>query len=115
MRGEYPGYLQKSYDLAQLRPWVERHGGPILCENQGNVGVMGETPWLCDISYFSVIANSGGWDQEPLLALIRERHFSLIVLQRLDSPRFTQEIIATIAEHYIPVAQVGSEYILRPR
>lgn len=114
--GRYPTYLARSYETAQLEPWIDHFGGPLLAENQANCTVLGEPPWLCDPSYFAVLIASGAWDEQKLIGPIKQKRFALILLQvTRGSPRFSRGTMDAILENYEEVGKAGVDRIFRPR
>ena len=98
----------------------------MIAEDPGLVPTTGKPLWLQPFE-FTQMAEAGRWNQEPLLAALRQGEFSFIVL-RFDpwnsshrdpegtwaGGRFTDEMVAAMRDSY----QIGSGtnmVILRPR
>ena len=71
--------------LAQL---VRAQPGEVLSEYMGAVVQAGKTLWT-DPFVTTQMAEAGRWDQEPLLQMIRERRFGLVVMVKRQGSNLT--------------------------
>lgn len=121
-------YLRDTIDdraiSAQLSATVAASPGPILAdEDLGFLPINGD-PILLQPFEFRQLVLAGAWDQAPLLAMIEQRKFSLIMIYTnhwtppVQDQRWTPEMLTAIRTNY-RVAEVihrgrGKTVIYRP-
>jgi len=105
---------------------LARAPGPVIAEDPGLVPTAGKPLWLQPFE-FTQMAEAGRWNQEPLLAALRQGEFSFIVL-RFDpwnsshrdpegtwaGGRFTDEMVAAMRDSYQIAERYYTWVILRP-
>jgi hypothetical protein len=63
---------------------------------------------------FTDLAKTGTWDQRPLLNLLQDRAFGLIILQEGDEELFTTEAMRNILKNYASIEQIEDYQVRRP-
>jgi hypothetical protein len=77
-----------SQDEARLAQLVRAQPGEVLSENLGVVVQAGKTLWV-DPFVSTQMALAGRWSQEPLLGMIRERRFQMVIMLVRQGSNFT--------------------------
>lgn len=97
--------LQDGQQASILLNSVKRMPGPILSDRAG-LALMAGHPPVFDPFILTQLVREGKWDQTEFLKQIREKKYSLVILQfNLDDPnwdreRFTPEMIMALQESY---------------
>ncbi len=102
-----------------IAPMVDAAPDPILSEDMGLLVTHGKALEYYSFQY-SQLARAGRWDQSWELARLRNREFSLVILEkgtRLDVDRFqrfTRELLSELDRNYAHTATVGKYELYRP-
>ncbi len=116
LSGKPPSWTARSRTALELRPWLQGHPGPILAENLANPALSGRVPWVVDPMLLFTLADSGRWDEGPVLDQVDRGGFALVVLQRLGpNLRFPPRIMLRILARYRVAGMAGNDYVLVPR
>ncbi|HID87462.1 MAG TPA: hypothetical protein EYP55_08820, partial [Anaerolineae bacterium] len=115
--------IQMRPELEKLERLVEEEAGPILADEYMGLLVMNEREVLLRPFHFTQLARQGRWDQSRLVADMRARRFSLILVsdqpplfrEALVRSRWTQEMWAAIQEAYEPTQVLAGTTVYRPR
>jgi len=85
---------------------IEATPGPVFCENMLLVmKAHKEIPIEPGINLY--LAKAGVWDQSGFVNMIASRKFGVIILRNLDSPFWTDAIVAAIKQGYVPTERLG--------
>ena len=108
----------------QLLRVVDGATGPVLAdEEMGMLPLVGRPIQLQPFE-LSQLARAGRWNQDPLLAAIRERHYAAILIYTvpafpLERERWTDEMLTAIDEAYAVDREIphtrGTTLVYRPR
>ncbi|MGQ9598503.1 MAG: glycosyltransferase family 39 protein [Anaerolineae bacterium] len=102
-----------------IAPIVDRTPDPILSEDMGLLVTHGKALEYYSFQY-SQLARAGRWDQSWELTRLRNREFSLVILERgtrLDVDRFqrfTRELLSELDRNYAHTDTVGKYELYRP-
>jgi hypothetical protein len=110
-----------AYQFAAEQP------GELLAENSGLAAVSGKRMWLNDFFEYSILGTAGRLDQQPLIQMVQQRFFGVIVLgddlptlQRsvtTPNPPWPPQFISALAANYHQVAQfacAGANFAFEP-
>jgi hypothetical protein len=124
---ESPAYLSLISDVgyAPLRvptSFVRRiaeQPGDVLSDNSGLVAAAGK-PILFEFQIFQLLRAEGRWSDEPIVAAVEARRFSLVALMHpLDAPigatRWTPAVRAALQAAYAPAGRESEFWLYRPR
>jgi hypothetical protein len=116
-----PHSARPAHDLAGCAAayrFVEKHPGQLLSESPGVAVLAGRKVWLSNSFEYAFLGRAGRLDQEPLVRLVQERFFSLILLdndlpelekraREPDSPTtiWPPAFVQALARNYRPVAE----------
>ena len=62
------------------------------------------------------LAETGAWDETPLIEMIRKRTFSAMIVRQLDgSFLYSPGVASAIEENYRPAERYGGYTVYRPK
>ncbi len=99
---------------------LQETAGPVLSDLAGTALMAGHPP-IYEPFICTQLHLQGLWDEDTLLARIREREFTYVVLrfdleeENIDRERFSQAMIDTLREHYSLQRQIGRYYLYQPK
>jgi hypothetical protein len=116
--GETPGL----HDQAQLTQLVVQTPGEVFTDEPGIAIAAGKTIQFEAVIY-TVLAEQHLWDQTPVLDAIREKRFSLVVLDEslddepppTEAERVTRTVHDALHDAYEPIGQQNGFWLYRPR
>ncbi|MBV9170166.1 MAG: hypothetical protein JOZ81_08805, partial [Chloroflexi bacterium] len=116
--GETPGL----HDQAQLAQLVAQTPGEVFTDEPGVAIAAGKSIQFEAVIY-TVLAEQHLWDQTPILDAIRERRFSLVVLDEslddepppIEAERITRTVRDALHDAYEPIGQQNGYWLYRPR
>jgi hypothetical protein len=105
-----------------VRALLSTEPGPILSQ-QGSFPLFTRGEIHVQLFHFAALARQGRWDQQPLLREVEEGRLAWVVTEfRLESEpdedareRFTPELRAALARHYVWRGFFYPYYVYRPR
>lgn len=105
--------------LQMLEQEVKRMDGPVLADEYMGLLTMNDRPLYLQPFEVSQLANTGMWDQQPLLNEIKNQKFDGIMIHHFDtSPvfkeRWTAEMLTAIVESYRPVRTLAGTVLYVP-
>lgn len=101
--GPYPG-CEPAYAFVRAHP-----GKNFLSENLGAV-VMAHHPLLISNPFvYTQLVEYGGWSDQSLQQQIRDPYYDLIIMNTEPAQEWSDEVIAALREHYVPVAHFNCE------
>jgi hypothetical protein len=91
--------------------WVRTQAGPnLLSENVGSLVLGKKKVWVSNLFVLAQLVERGGWSDDNLVQMVRERHFDAI-LTRLTyrdfdfvhgAERFSPQFLRALNENYVP-------------
>lgn len=96
---------ERAERMRQIEEAVRAADGPVLSDDQWLLLKNGRQPIYDDPVAMAALARSGAWDESTLLADLRRRKFSLIVLefdvtQDTYNPRWTDKALKMLQDNY---------------
>ena len=107
--------IEYADDLRKLETLVADAPGTVLAdEYMGMITLQGRYLYLQPFS-FAQLSKDGLWDQNLLLKRIKNREFSFIIIydKPWKSERWTDEMLATIDNHYVLISRLAGNKIYR--
>jgi len=107
-------------ELADLEWIVETTDDPVLADEfMGMLTLQNRSLYIQPFEV-TQLANAGLWDQDALLASIRDQEFPLILIHHfmgwpVYKERWTPEMLATITENYAPTRFLAETIVFQPR
>ena len=115
--GEYLALTRRSNEA--IAPVLAETAGPIASEDMGLLVTNGKVLDYCSFQY-SQLARAGRWDQAWELGRLRDRAWSMVILEqgtRLDVDRyqrFTREFLSELDRNYRHADTLGKYELYRP-
>jgi hypothetical protein len=97
----------------QLVPWIHNQERMVLSEDMTML-VMAGKPVPMEPAIFSVLSETGAWDERPFVERIRRKEFAAIIVSHELDGVFTKEMAEAIGVNYCEGEKVGYYHIYRP-
>jgi len=106
--------------MQMLEQEVKAMDGPVLADEYMGLLTMNDRPLYLQPFEVSQLANTGMWDQQPLLDEIKNQNIDGILIHHFDtSPlfkeRWTAEMLIAIDEYYRPVKTLAGTVMYIPK
>jgi hypothetical protein len=98
---------------------IAEQPGDVLSDNSGLVAAAGK-PILFEFQIFQLLRAEGRWSDEPIVAAVEARRFSLVALMHplhtpVERTRWTPAVRAALQSAYAPAGQEAGFWLYRPR
>ena len=112
--------LKPAKNLKDLEWLVETTDGPVLADEFMGLLTLQNRPLYIQPFAITQLANAGLWDQDALLASIRDQEFPLILIHHfmgwpVYKERWTPEMLSAITENYAPTRFLAETIVFQPR
>ncbi len=120
---EGPGDRASIRAAPAVRAILESAPGPVISQ-QGSFSLFTRGEIHVQLFHFTGLAQTGAWDQGPLLREVQERRLAWVVTEvALEEPlrdddareRFTPELFSALATKYVRRAHLGPYFVYSPR
>jgi hypothetical protein len=106
--------VQQAQDSEALELILRNSPEPVMSEDMTLLYKTGQqVPF--EPSIVTETAATGVWDETPLINLITNRAFSVMVVRELNSPRYSPAVLRAIVSNYRPKESRGSFTVYVPR
>jgi hypothetical protein len=109
-----PSRVQEAVETARVVQAVRDTPGPVLSEDV-LLSVMAGKPPVAELATVNFLRMEGNWDEQPLVTMLQQKRFGLIVTMGLDPERYSSSMALVIGMAYGPPEHVGQYYLYRPR
>jgi hypothetical protein len=111
LRQEYADNVRNSETLLRI---LQSSPEPVMSENMTLLYRAGkQVPF--EPAIVTQLAATGVWDETPLVDMIHERAFSVMLIHDIDDPdRYSPAIARAIKENYEPGEEIGQLTVYRP-
>jgi len=113
------GRLQFRQELRKLEEIVANAEGPVLADEYMGLITLQGRPLYIQPFEVAQLANSGLWDQTPLIESIRDKEFSIILIHHFPGAevykeRWTPEMLSAISQAYRLAGILANTHVYRP-
>ena len=106
--------LQDNADTARVVQMIHDTPGPVLSED-ALLSIKAGKPVIAELETVNFQRRMGKWDERPLVEMLEQQRFGLVVVMEITSQRYSPSMEAAIESAYVLSERIGGYSIYRPR